>query len=235
MHSHLLPGIDDGCATVLESLDSIRTLIEHGYRTTVCTPHLWELYPANTPTHIAAWVAALRQEIESAGLDYTLYTGGELRLSPKVIDWMQAHGVPTLADSKFVLCDFWENKWPKWADRAFDWMLTQGYTPILAHPERSAGPKDYDKHLNHWATNGVIFQGNLQCFTGEAGYRADTLIRQYLEEDRYTLLALDMHRPDTLAGRLGGIGIAKQEFGEERVETMIDAARTLLWPNVGER
>ena len=231
IHSHVLPGIDDGCDTIVESLDAIRTLIDHGYAATICTPHLWELYAANTPAHIAIWVEALRKEIAEARLDYTLYTGGELRLSASAIDWMKRHGIPTLADSKFVLCDFWEKKWHKWLDQSFDWILTQGYTPILAHPERSAAPKDFDKHLDHWTDHGVLLQGNFQCFTGEAGHRADELIRRYMVEGRYTLLALDMHRPDTLAGRLDGIAIAADLYGRERIEAMTNArARELLWP-----
>lgn len=232
MHSHVLPGIDDGCATVEESLASIRRLIEHGYTASFCTPHCWPtLYPANTPTHIAIWVEALRQEIDKAGLDYTLYPGGELRLYPDAIAWMKQHGVPTLGGSRCVLCDFWEKKWPKWADTAFDWLLSNDYTPILAHPERSAGPKDYEKHLDHWASRGVVLQGNFQCFTGEAGYRADELVRRYMNEGRYTLLALDMHRPDTLPGRLDGIAVSAREFGAERIDAMTDdAVRGLIWP-----
>ena len=233
MHSHMLPGIDDGCTTVAESLESIRALIDHGYVGTVCTPHCWPtLYPANTPAHIALWVEALRTEIDKAGLDYTLWTGGELRPYPEVIPWIQAHGVPPPAGSRYVLCDFWENKWPKWADAAFDWLLAHDYTPILAHPERSAAPKDYDTRLDRSVEKGVILQGNFQCFTGEAGYRADELVRQYMDDDRYTLLALDMHRPDALPGRLDGIAVASNEYGADRINAMTDdAVRDLLWPS----
>lgn len=222
MHAHLLPGIDDGCATVAESIESVSTLIAHGYTGTVCTPHLWEIYPANTPAHIAAWVEALRQEIAAAGLDYTLWPGGELRISPNAIGWMERHGVPTLAGSRYVLCDFWTPKWPKFVDQTFDWLLDRGYTPILAHPERSATKDKYEKHLDRCQERGVLLQGNLHCFTGEAGYKADTLVRQYMEEGRYDLLALDMHRPDSLAGRLDGITQAGAEYGHDRVESLID-------------
>lgn len=236
MHSHILPGIDDGCATVAESLESVRALIAHGYVGTVCTPHCWpNLYPANTPAHIALWVEALRQEIDKAGLDYVLWPGGELRLYPEVISWMKQHGVPTLAGSRCVLCDFWEKKWPKWVDTAFDWLLANDYQPILAHPERSSTLDHYERHLDRVVEKGVILQGNFQCFTGEAGYRADQLIRQYMDEDRYTLLALDMHRPDALPGRLDGIVVASEEYGTERINAMTDdAVRSLLWPETAK-
>ncbi|MFI4861657.1 MAG: tyrosine-protein phosphatase [Phycisphaerales bacterium JB063] len=236
IHSHVLPGIDDGCTTLTESIQAVRTLIAHGYSATFCTPHCWPtLYPANTPKHIGIWVQALRQALEREGLDYTLYAGGELRLYPDVIPWMQSHGVPTLGGTRFVLCDFWEKKWPKWADHAFDWLLDRGYTPILAHPERSATLKHYEQHLDRWTQRGVILQGNFQCFTGEAGFRADELVRKYMDAGRYTLLALDMHRPDSLPGRLDGIEVASQEYGSERIEAMTnDAVRAMFWPEQPE-
>jgi protein-tyrosine phosphatase len=230
MHSHILPGIDDGCATLDESLESVRVLKQYGYAGTICTPHCWPMqYPHITPAHIAAWRDALQTEIDSAGLDYTLWTGGELRVYPGAVDWMRANGVPVLAGSTYVLCDFWEARWHKWIDDTFDWLMQQGYTPILAHPERSPTKVDYDKHLDALAERGVLLQGNLRCFTGEEGFYPDQCVRRYMDEGRYTLLALDMHRTDSLQGRLDGIALAAEDFGEERVNDMLDGAvRRLL-------
>ncbi len=223
IHSHILPGIDDGCTTVLESLESVRALTAHGYVGTICTPHCWpNSYPHITPKHIKAWRDALAQEIEKAGLEYALWTGGELRLFPNVIQWMQANGVPTLADSRYVRCDFWEPRWKDWIDEALDWLLAVGYTPLLAHPERSPTRDDYEDHLDRITAKGVLLQGNLRCFTGEEGHYPDQAVRQYMNEGRYTLLALDMHRPEALQGRLDGIAIASEEFGEEKINAMID-------------
>ena len=236
MHSHVLPGIDDGCATVAESLQSVRSLIAHGYVGTVCTPHCWPTqYAENTPRHIGGWVQALQQAIDQAGLAYTLWPGGELRLFPEVIAWMRTHGVPTLAGSRYVLCDFWDRDWPAFADDAFGWLLGEGYTPILAHPERTATPTGYEAKLDHWAGRGVLLQGNLQCFTGGAGRRAGELVRRYMDDGRYTLLALDLHRPDSLDSRLGGIAVASDAYGADTVESMIDRrVRELLWPGTAD-
>ncbi|MBX2851300.1 MAG: hypothetical protein KTR15_06105 [Phycisphaeraceae bacterium] len=231
IHSHILPSIDDGCATVEESLQSVRTLIEHGFVGTICTPHCWpNNFPHITPAHIKAWRDALAQEIEKAGLPYQLWTGGELRIYPDAVQWMQANGVPTLADSPYVLCDFWEPRWQDWIDETLDWLLDNGYTPILAHPERSPTHDNFEAHLDRIMDKGVLLQGNLRCFTGEEGHYPDQAIRQYMTEGRYTLLALDMHRPAVLQGRLDGIAIASEEFGEERINAMLDSeVRRLLF------
>lgn len=232
IHSHLLPGIDDGCATLIESLDSIRTLKQYGYVGTICTPHCWpNNFPHITPKHIQAWTDALAEEIDKAGLDYLLWTGGELRIYPGAIKWMQAHGVPTLADSNYVLCDFWEPRWQDWIDETLDWLINEGYTPILAHPERSPTRDDFESHLDRIVEKGVLLQGNLRCFTGEEGHYPDQAVRQYMSEGRYTLLALDMHRPAALQGRLDGIALAQEEFGKDKVNAMIDSeVRRLIFP-----
>lgn len=235
IHSHVLPGIDDGCADVTESIDSVRTLIAHGYSATICTPHCWpDLYPHITPAHIAVWVEALQQAIDEAGLSYTLYTGGELRIYEGAVRWMQSSGIPTLAGSKFVLCDFWEPKWHKWIDATFDWLMAQGYTPILAHPERSPTRKGYEKDVDRWTARGVLLQGNFRCFTGEEGHHADAQVRAYMDEDRYTLLALDMHRPPALQGRLDGIELAIEAYSQDRIEAMTDRRVRELLFSAGE-
>lgn len=236
IHSHLLPGIDDGCETLDESLDSIRRLKDFGYVGTICTPHCWpNNFPHITPAHIQVWTESLQQEIDSAGLDYRLWTGGELRIYPGAIQWMQANGVPTLAESNYVLCDFWEPNWQDWIDETIDWLLEQGYRPILAHPERSPTHDDYDAHLDRIVGKGVLLQGNLRCFTGEEGHYPDQAVRQYMNEGRYALLALDMHRPNALQGRLDGIAIASEEFGENTINAMIDSeVRRLLFDLPGD-
>lgn len=230
LHSHLLPGIDDGCAHLGESIESVELLKAHGYVGTFCTPHIWpQLYPANTPEHIAAWVDALRVELVNHSLDYQVWTGGEVRLFPKIIDWFKVAGVPTLGESRYVLCDFWENKWERYINQAFEWMLSEGYTPILAHPERVNVKRKLDQHLDAIARMGVLLQGNFQSFTGELGRDADTRVRRFMDENRYRFLAMDMHRPDALPARFDGLDLAITEYGRERIERLAgDNVRRLV-------
>ena len=73
VHSHLLPGIDDGCRTVEESTACMRMLVDHGFTGTVCTSHVWRAaFPENTPAKIAEQVAVLQELLRAAGLEYQL-------------------------------------------------------------------------------------------------------------------------------------------------------------------
>jgi protein-tyrosine phosphatase len=224
VHSHLLPGVDDGCQTIDDSLACVRRLKEVGYVGSVCTPHMWpETLPGNTPAHVKPWVQSLQQAIDDAGLDYRVWPGGELRLFDGVIDWMQAHGVPTLAGSRCVLVDYWDRRWPTWAPDVFRWLKTRGYQTILAHPERLPIATEIDaidKTLRQVEGQGVWLQGNFRCMTGEDGFVADQLVRKLVAENRYRLMALDMHGPDSLESRLDGLALAEAEFGRDAVERL---------------
>ena len=201
IHSHMLPGIDDGCETLDDSIASIKLLKEAGYSATICTPHIWpELFPDNTPTRIKQLTQEVSDQLAAAGVEYTLFDGGELRLFFEVVDWMKTHGVPTLGDSRYVLADFWDDVWPDYVDETIDWLIAEGYKPILAHPER-IGIKDVDelvKRLDSLVERGVKLQGNFRCMTGEDGFLPDQRVRQFLAEQRYWLMAIDMHRPSDL-------------------------------------
>lgn len=230
IHSHMIPGIDDGCAELSESIASIQMLKQAGYVGTVCTPHLWpDMYPENTPANVRRWVADLTTKLQEQDIDYALWPGGELRLFDECIDWLKAVGVPTFADTKYVLADFWEDSWPKYVDSTFDWLLSEGYQPVLAHPERIGIKEGVEKHLDALTARGVLLQGNFRCMTGEDGYLPDQRVRQYIEEGRYWIMALDMHRPSDLTSRLDGLRMVSEEFGQDLVDRMtIDRPRELL-------
>src|SRR6476619_3874967 len=96
VHSHLLPGIDDGCALVADSLDCIRMLKEAGFVGSICTPHfLPSVYPENLPELVRERTELLQDEVNAAGLDYRLWPGAEVRLDAETTQWFERFGVPT--------------------------------------------------------------------------------------------------------------------------------------------
>ncbi len=231
IHSHLLPGVDDGCADEDESLACVTRLIEAGFTGTICTPHIYpEIFPDNKPVNISQWTRQLRQRLADSGVTYPIWSGGELRLTPNCVSWMQEHGVPTLAESRCVLMDFWEEKWPRCVESTIRWLLDNRYQPILAHPERLPALTDLDRRLAALEQMGVWLQGNFRSMTGEEGYHADRLVRHLLEGGRYRLLAMDMHRPETLEGRLDGLQLVAAEFGQAAVDELtFEAPRKLIF------
>lgn len=215
LHSHLLPGVDDGCRTLEESLACVRNLVEHGFSGSVCTPHMAiGDFAENTPANIAGRVRILQEQLKVARLDYELWAGGELRIADDTLSWLGEHGVPTLGPSHHVLVDYWGSHWPACADAVIEHLLREGFHPILAHPERmDFEDRDWTAVLNRLQEDGVLLQGNLRCIAGLEGPRVGRRARRLLSEDRYRLLATDMHGPADLADRLAGLSVVAEQVG----------------------
>jgi len=223
IHSHLLPGIDDGCRIVEESFDCVHRLKARGYVGTICTPHFVpEMFPNNTAENVRGWVAQLRDALANEGIEYAVWAGGEIRMFNGVADWLKHNEPPTLGGGKCLLFDFWTDKWPKWVVPEFERVIAMGYQPILAHPERLGCTKGLEDNLRTLSKAGVWLQGNFRCMTGEEGFNPDQLIRQFMQKNLYTFLGLDMHRPESLESRLDGLSLAETEFGAARVEELIN-------------
>ena len=234
LHSHLLPGVDDGCRDAGESLACARGLIAMGYAGSVCTPHFWPAqYPRITLEEVARRVQRLRAALQDAGLAYRLWPGGELRLFEDADRWMAARGVPALGGAanarRTVLVDTWRGDWPAHQDRTLGWLLGHGYTPLLAHPERSPTRHGFGRLVKKLAKRGVLFQGNLRSFSGGEGEKALDLARGFLADGRYACLSSDTHRPPGLFDRAAGLEAAGELAGEEGLRRLtVDAPRELL-------
>lgn len=223
VHSHLLPGIDDGCRSLDESLACVRSLMAHGFVGTVCTPHMAvDSFPDNTPANIEGKVARLREQLRAAELDYQLWAGGELRLDEDTLAWLHRHGAPTLGLGPYVLVDYWGQQWPSFADEVIDYLCAEGYRPILAHPERMNFPdRHWDAVLTRLQEAGVWLQGNLKCLAGHEGSRLAERSRRLLSAQRYHLLATDMHGTMDLAERLAGLATVEEHAGAEAVAQLL--------------
>jgi protein-tyrosine phosphatase len=217
LHCHLLPGVDDGCQTVEQSLECVRRWRAAGYLGSVCTPHMGsEWYPENTPPRVAEGVKALQRRIDGAGLEYRLWAGGEVRLSETVTAWLREWGVPTLGESRWALVDYFGREWPPFCDRGIDYLLDHGYEVLLAHPERLGLPeRQWHEVMESLAARGVHFQGNLNCVSGGEGPVAQDRALRWLHEGRYWVLASDTHGPDSVPGRLLGAKTAEHQIGAE--------------------
>jgi protein-tyrosine phosphatase len=223
LHSHLLPGIDDGCVTLEQSLACVRRLIERGFVGTVCTPHIWlQQFPANVPANISRWVDGLREALDAVGLEYGLWPGGEVRIARDTVEWFEEHGVPTLGPSRAVLIDYWGRDWPDYGDRVIEYLLDAELQPVLAHPERMDFPDaEWHATIDRLQALGVWLQGNLRCIAGGEGPQPQRRMRGLLTEDRYHLVATDMHGPVELDGRLAGMHTIEQTAGAAGLRALL--------------
>lgn len=204
LHSHVLPGIDDGAASFAEAVDMCRAAAADGATAIVATPHLRH----------ARWWNGERVEIEALfaetrrrlGGDIELYLGGEIAVHSESVDEifeLPAGELLTLAGSRYVLLELdWHGLGPDVFDVVHE-LKVRDLFPIIAHPERVswlAGDPDLVEAL---VTRGAYIQITAMSLTGELGGGLRKLCEQWIEAEWVHFVASDAHgmrfRPPGLA------------------------------------
>lgn len=206
MHSHLIPGIDDGAKTMEESLELIRGLIQLGYSGAITTPHVMGDYYPNTGAIIQTGREELRRAIRQAGLTFRLEASAEYNLDNYTAElFAQGDILPMPGKRLLVELSFFGAP-PDLENRIFQLRL-QGYSPILAHPERYSYYQGNLKALERIRDLGCDLQVNILSLTGHYGSQIAKWAKTLLDKDMVSYLGTDMHH----AGHLQELQAALQQ------------------------
>lgn len=189
VHSHLLPGIDDGAKDIDQSLRYIKSLNELGFSKLICTPHIYkELYP-NTPQSILPVLEKVQLEITRSALDVEIAAAAEYMTDG---DFSVGEGLMTLPGNHILIEMSYLSESPNIDSLIFELQI-KGYKVILAHPERYCFyHKDAEK-LIKFKEQGVLLQLNLLAVTGYYGKHVKLSADYLLENKLYDLAATDLH------------------------------------------
>ena len=208
MHSHLLPGLDDGAETVEHSLDLLRALRELGFRKLIMTPHIMGDFYKNTPESIRAALEQLRAAAAAAGLgDVELDCAAEYYLD-EFLGHKLADGTEMLTfggDKRYLLFETsYMNEPLNLFETIFE-LKAQGYRPVLAHPERYTylyGRFGEIEKLRQ--DHGVLLQVNLNSLAGYYSPAAKKVAEQLVDGGLVDFVGTDTHHlrhTDTLLRR----------------------------------
>ena len=199
VHSHLIPGIDDGSPDMETSLRLIRGLIDLGYQKIITTPHInADIFP-NTPDIIRAGEAVVKEELRRQGIDIPFHAAAEYLMDDHFSRQL-ANGEPflTLKDNLVLVELSFAVPSINLRELIFEMQL-KGYQPVLAHPERylyfGANKKWYD----HLREAGCWFQLNLMSFAGHYGPDSRRLVEYLAKKGFVDLLGTDLHHERHLA------------------------------------
>jgi protein-tyrosine phosphatase len=221
VHSHLLPGVDDGCESAEESIACARELVAAGYTHSFCTPHVTPGFPQQTIANVARWVAELQQTLTEADVPLTLLPGGEINLWPDLTKSLTPPRLLTYGGmGRACLVDIWADKLPDYFEPAIRWLQARGLRVILGHPERMKAVQADPKLADYFLGLGLLLQGNLQCLSDPIGSPTRVTVERFLKEGRYFLLGSDLHRLETLHARLEGLGNAIEMAGEKEIDRL---------------
>jgi protein-tyrosine phosphatase len=220
MHSHILPGIDDGAQTTDDSINLISCLYNKGIRKFICTPHIYkELYP-NTPETIQKAYETLLPVVQEKFPDIEIRYAAEYFMDDH-FDMLleQKHKLLTVADD-YVLVEHSFMQVPfDLKEKLFNLQMA-GYTPILAHPERYEFYMHNKKAYDTLYDIGCIFQINLLSLMGYYGKPPMELAKYLIEKKYVRLVGSDIHHPRHIE--------AYKQFGNSKFfQELVDQGKLL--------
>lgn len=193
MHSHLLPGIDDGAPDMETSIRLIKNLKEMGYTKLITTPHTLHGLYSNTSEIILSGLKEVREELERQQIDIQIEAASEYFMDPHLAGLIEEGDILSFGDKKYVLVEMsFVAPSRNYESIIFD-LTTRGYTPVLAHPERYTywhrKPELYEQIVQA----GGLLQVNLLSLTGYYGRDIKKSGIQFLEKGMVSFLGTDLH------------------------------------------
>jgi len=209
IHSHLLPGVDDGFPTKEKTIEALAFLHTHGVKAVKMTPHFMKDYPENTREVIERKFNNFIEE-NSANIPLELSLGGEYMLDSHFPDRIAEGPLCLDKDHSIILCETsYMMMEPRMKEMLYDVML-KGYQPLIAHPERYqyASKALYKR----WKEKDYMFQLNLLSLAGAYGPQAQSKAHQLLKEGAYDYVGSDLHRLNNLEHMIQSIRLSKKEL-----------------------
>ena len=193
MHSHLLPGIDDGSPDIATSLKLIQGMVNLGYSKLITTPHImWDMYK-NSRENVLGRLELLREEVKKAGIPVEINAAAEYFLDDHVAQLLKNNQPLLTISGKMVLTEF-SLAFPSHStkDILFE-MQMQGYQPVIAHPERYIYLQQNKEFYEELKDIGCFFQLNMLSIIGHYGKSVQELANYLVKKNYYDLLGTDLH------------------------------------------
>ncbi len=230
IHCHILPMVDDGAEDLDEAVEMAFLASERGTRTIIMTPH------SNLPetdrknyrgSELSDHFLALQTAVKNAGIDLELLPGAEIFGTPEVPALLQSGMLQTLADSEYLLIEFFFDEELDFIDDILSAIVEEGYHPVLAHPERYDAVQENPMIIERWFREGVVIQLNKDSILGRLGPAAERTADWILSCGLAHVVASDAHATDARTPNLAGV----RTFIEENYDPVY--AEILLEENPG--
>lgn len=220
MHSHFIPGIDDGAKTMKDSIAMLRAMEDFGYRKVVTTPHIMSDFFRNTPENIQSGLEQVRNAAKAEGIELEIEAAAEYYFDYDLEG--KVGNQPLLSFGKnYLLFEVSYMNAPDNLDSFIFNMQANGYKPVLAHPERY--PFWFSKSLEQFEKlkdKGVLFQMNINCLTGHYSMATKKIAEEMIDRGWYEFVGSDCHH-------LGHIELMKKARAEKALRKLMESGKLL--------
>lgn len=197
IHTHILPGVDDGAGDMYDTLDMIHMAADCGVTAMVATPHC--NIPGMFKNHFGqAYVKTLmdvREAVKKEQIPMQVLPGMEVFATYDLPDLLVEGKVMPLNQSRYILMEFGFGESPDYAENVLDRVCGVGAKPVVAHPERYEFVQDNPQLVYKWRQKGYLVQVNKGSFLGRFGRRAKRAAYMMMDHNLVSVVASDAHSP----------------------------------------
>ena len=220
MHSHLLPGIDDGSPDLETSIMLIRQMKELGYKKLITTPHvLWDMYK-NSNDLILKKLEVVRNKLKEEQIEIELNAAAEYFIDDHLAEMLERKEPLLTFGNNMVLLEFSMASQPFELKSVLFEIQLQGYQPVLAHPERYLYLEQNKSFYDELKTAGYLFQLNVLSLSGYYGNSVMRLARYLAANEYYDLIGTDLHH-------FGHLNALKNPAHASAIQKMLESPKIL--------
>lgn len=232
LHSHILPNIDDGAKDIEMSVNMARIAVDEGTTVQACTPHFNPGMYDTTINQLVQGYKALKSALLDENIDLKLAVGGDVHISFDLLDRLEKKKAPCLHSSKFFLFEPSHHVMQPGMLQLCQSLISNGYKPILTHPERLTWIERNFEHIKELHKAGVLIQLTAASVTGDFGKHAKYWSDKMFDEGMVDIIASDAHnltsrRPGLAKSRKfveenHGVDLAKRIFETNPKNVLLD-------------
>jgi len=229
IHSHILPGVDDGAKTEEESLKMARAAVDQGIHTIIATPHHKNGHFDNEKASILKQVDILRDLFAHEDIPLTLLAGQEPRIYGEMVEDLEKGELLSLNETKYVHVEFPFRDVPHYASRLLFDIQVAGYVPVIVHPERNQELLEKPGKLYHFVQKGALTQVTAASVVGKFGKNIQRFTNQLIEANLTHFIASDAHNTSTRPFYMAeAFRQVQEDFGNELFYLFMENSQLLI-------
>jgi len=224
IHTHIIPAFDDGPEDMATAVALVRAAVAGGTGVLVATSHSAEiLQHGDGYDGMQARLAAVQEAVTADGIAVSLLLGSEIYLEPDTPERLKQRQLMSLNGSRYVLVELPFQALPIYVDQTLFILQTDGFIPVIGHPERNAQVQREPERLFDWVTHGALLQCSAASLTGGFGRTAARVCRLAITHRLCHVIASDAHDPNRRAPQLQTtFDQIRDEFGPDIAKALLD-------------
>lgn len=229
IHSHILPGIDDGAQTIEDSINMAKLAVEEGITKIIATPHHQNGKYINKKQNIIERVLELNVVLQKENIPLEVLPGQETRIYGELIEDINKGDILPLNQTNYLFIELPSGHIPRYTEQLLFDVQLKGLTPIIVHPERNAGVMENPDKLLNLVKKGALTQVTAGSLVGYFGKKIQKLSMQLIEANLTHFISSDAHNITSRSFRIReSISEINKEFGQQVVYYFQENAELLV-------